>query len=180
MKFGHFWNYKKKRILVKSFFRAIDLFDFTSFFGLDFFKFSGPLFHKNFLKLQPLICVCTIFPFLVHHAYKSILQNQPFGFSKYQGYNRNQQQRIASENNDFTIYFWVPPKKCTKLGQKSRRIWTLLESDINRSHDVCREWWDFHDEKKIHDPPNKGLGFKKVNLYIAAKKVFFKHLYHGI
>ena len=24
-------------------FREIDLFDFTSFFGLDFFKFSGPL-----------------------------------------------------------------------------------------------------------------------------------------
>ena len=26
----------------KNFFREIDLFDFTSFFGLDFFKFSGP------------------------------------------------------------------------------------------------------------------------------------------
>ena len=26
----------------KRFFRDIDLFDFTSFFGLDFFKFSGP------------------------------------------------------------------------------------------------------------------------------------------
>ena len=25
--------------------REIDLFDFTSFFGLDFFKFSGPLWH---------------------------------------------------------------------------------------------------------------------------------------
>ena len=27
----------------KKIFRNIDLFDFTSFFGLDFFKFSGPL-----------------------------------------------------------------------------------------------------------------------------------------
>ena len=27
----------------QKFFREIDLFDFTSFFGLDFFKFSGPL-----------------------------------------------------------------------------------------------------------------------------------------
>ena len=27
----------------KNFFREIDLFDFTSFFGLDFFKFSDPL-----------------------------------------------------------------------------------------------------------------------------------------
>ena len=31
----------KKWNLVKKFFREIDLFDFTSFFGLDFFKFSG-------------------------------------------------------------------------------------------------------------------------------------------
>ena len=29
---------KKKMILVKNIFREIDLFDFTSFFGLDFFK----------------------------------------------------------------------------------------------------------------------------------------------
>ena len=28
----------------KNFFREYDLFDFTSFFGLDFFKFSGSLF----------------------------------------------------------------------------------------------------------------------------------------
>ena len=28
---------------IKKFFREIDLFDFTSFFGLDFLKFSGPL-----------------------------------------------------------------------------------------------------------------------------------------
>ena len=39
--FGHFWN-GKKWILVKKKFRQIGLFDFTSFFGLDFFKFSGP------------------------------------------------------------------------------------------------------------------------------------------
>ena len=29
--------------MVKKIFREIDLFDFTSFFGVDFFKFSGPL-----------------------------------------------------------------------------------------------------------------------------------------
>ena len=28
--------------------REIELFDFTSFFGLDFFKFSGPLENINF------------------------------------------------------------------------------------------------------------------------------------
>ena len=30
----------------KNFFREIDLFDFTSFFGLDFFKFSDPLWGR--------------------------------------------------------------------------------------------------------------------------------------
>ena len=34
--------------MVKKIFREIDLFDFTSFFGQDFFKFSGPL------------CICAI------------------------------------------------------------------------------------------------------------------------
>ena len=42
MTFGHFWNCKKWN-LVKKFFREIELFNFTSFFGLDFFKFSGTL-----------------------------------------------------------------------------------------------------------------------------------------
>ena len=42
---GQFWNCKKW-ILFKIFFREIDLFDFTSFFGLDFFKFSGLLWKK--------------------------------------------------------------------------------------------------------------------------------------
>ena len=37
--FGHFWNCKKWN-LVKIKFLEIDLFDFTIFFGLDFFKFS--------------------------------------------------------------------------------------------------------------------------------------------
>ena len=41
--FGHFWNGKKWN-LVKINFREIDLFDFTSFWGLDFFKFSGLLY----------------------------------------------------------------------------------------------------------------------------------------
>ena len=40
-----FWSFLKlqKMKFVQKFFREIDLFDFTSFFGLDFFKFSGPL-----------------------------------------------------------------------------------------------------------------------------------------
>ena len=40
--FGHFWNCEKWN-LVEIFFREIDLFDFTSFLGLDILKFSGPL-----------------------------------------------------------------------------------------------------------------------------------------
>ena len=36
--FDHFWNCKKWN-LVKKIIREIDLFDFTSFFGLDFFNF---------------------------------------------------------------------------------------------------------------------------------------------
>ena len=40
--FGHFWNCKKWN-LVKNIFYENDLFDFTSFFGQDFFKYSGPL-----------------------------------------------------------------------------------------------------------------------------------------
>ena len=35
--FGHFWNGKKMEFGQKFFFREIDLFDFTSFFGPDFF-----------------------------------------------------------------------------------------------------------------------------------------------
>ena len=34
---------KKWNLVKKNFLREIDLFDFMSFFGLDFFKFSGPL-----------------------------------------------------------------------------------------------------------------------------------------
>ena len=45
--FGHFWNCKKWN-LVKKKFCEIDLFDFMSFFGLDFFKFSGPLWIYNY------------------------------------------------------------------------------------------------------------------------------------
>ena len=44
--FGHFWNCKKWNF-VKTFFREIDLFDFTSFFGMDFFKFSGTLWSHR-------------------------------------------------------------------------------------------------------------------------------------
>ena len=40
----------------KNLFREIDLFDFTSFFGLDFFKFSGPLW-TSFSKI-PVIVQC--------------------------------------------------------------------------------------------------------------------------
>ena len=49
--FGHFWNCKKWN-LVKIKFREIDLFDFTSFFGLDFFKFSGPLREYRNIKTE--------------------------------------------------------------------------------------------------------------------------------
>ena len=40
-----FWSFLKLQNveLAQKNFREIDLFDFTSFFGLDFFKFSGPL-----------------------------------------------------------------------------------------------------------------------------------------
>ena len=40
--FGHFWNCKKWNLAKKSF-HEIDLFVFTSLFGLDIVKFSGPL-----------------------------------------------------------------------------------------------------------------------------------------
>ena len=40
--FGYF-EIAKNGICSNKFFVEIDLFDFTSFFGLDFFKFSGPL-----------------------------------------------------------------------------------------------------------------------------------------
>ena len=51
--FGHFLKWQKKWILVKKKFREIDLFDFTSFLVLAFFKkISGPL------------CFCQIFPIL--------------------------------------------------------------------------------------------------------------------
>ena len=39
--FGHYCNWKKWNLVKKN--RGIDLLDFTSFFGLDYFKFSGPL-----------------------------------------------------------------------------------------------------------------------------------------
>ena len=42
--FGHF-EIAKKWNLVKNIFLEIDLFDFTSFFVLDFLKFSGPLWY---------------------------------------------------------------------------------------------------------------------------------------
>ena len=32
---------------IETFFREINLFDFTSFFGLDFLKFSGPMWHDS-------------------------------------------------------------------------------------------------------------------------------------
>ena len=44
-----FWPFLKLQKLDfgQNFFREIDFFDFTSFFGLDFFKFSGPLCPKR-------------------------------------------------------------------------------------------------------------------------------------
>ena len=51
--FGHFWDCKKWKF-GQTFFREIDLYDFMSFFSLDFFKFSGPLCtvccYYNFTK----------------------------------------------------------------------------------------------------------------------------------
>ena len=44
---GHFWNCQKWSLAKMFFFREIDLFDFTSFFGLDFLKFSGPLWKYS-------------------------------------------------------------------------------------------------------------------------------------
>ena len=35
---------------IQIFFHEIDLFDFTSFFGLEFFKFSGPATYDIFIK----------------------------------------------------------------------------------------------------------------------------------
>ena len=35
--------------------RGIDLFDFTSFFGLDFLKFSGPLWGANKEPTRPFL-----------------------------------------------------------------------------------------------------------------------------
>ena len=49
--FGHFWNSQKLN-LVKKRIHEIDLFDFTSFFGLDFFKFSGPLLLDQTEKIS--------------------------------------------------------------------------------------------------------------------------------
>ena len=39
----------------KKIFREIDLFDFTSFFGLDFFKISGPLVNWFLKKLCEIV-----------------------------------------------------------------------------------------------------------------------------
>ena len=44
--FGHFWNCKNWIMAKKNFFHEIDLFYFTSFIGLDFFKFSGTLWKR--------------------------------------------------------------------------------------------------------------------------------------
>ena len=82
--FGHFWNYKKWN-LVKNYFHEIDLFDFTSFFAIDFFNIlaycvclSGNFlllfFQWNGPKGAPAewrknlknIIYCNIFPFLAH------------------------------------------------------------------------------------------------------------------
>ena len=41
--FWPFLKWQKMEFGQKKFFREIDLFDFTSFLGLDFLKFSGPL-----------------------------------------------------------------------------------------------------------------------------------------
>ena len=45
----------QKLIFGQIFFREIDLFDFTSFFGLEFFKFSGPLCYGQ----EEFYYVCT-------------------------------------------------------------------------------------------------------------------------
>ena len=45
--FDHFCNSKKWNLVKKNFFCEIDLFDFMSIFGMDFFKFSGPLCDKS-------------------------------------------------------------------------------------------------------------------------------------
>ena len=49
--------------ILKNFFHEIDLFDFTSFFGLDFFKFSGPLcmiYRCLFIDLLQYMCVIIV------------------------------------------------------------------------------------------------------------------------
>ena len=46
--FGHIWNWKKNGFWSKKN-REIDLFNFTSIFGLDFLKFSGPLCYGAIL-----------------------------------------------------------------------------------------------------------------------------------
>ena len=48
-----FWPFLKlqKMEFGQKKFREIDLFDFTSFFGLDFFKFSGPMCYVGIALL---------------------------------------------------------------------------------------------------------------------------------
>ena len=81
-------------------FREIDLFDFTSFFGLDFFKFSGPLWagekstklkilvllNSNALPLEP---IALEFPQLVaivppSHKHKPGLIHLPVGPQRFE------------------------------------------------------------------------------------------------
>ena len=47
---------QKMTFAQKNFFREIYLFNFTRFFGLDFFKFSGPLCTGSSIYLNLLFC----------------------------------------------------------------------------------------------------------------------------
>ena len=48
--FGHILNCKKMEFGPKKFFREIDLFDFMSFFAMDFLIFWYTMFDQAFLK----------------------------------------------------------------------------------------------------------------------------------
>ena len=68
--FGHF-KIAKKWNLVKIIFREIDLFDFTSFFGLDFFNF---LAHCDSNLNVFLMCFEYKNPIILIHFFRSLLR----------------------------------------------------------------------------------------------------------
>ena len=72
--FGHFWKCKKWN-LVKKKFREINLFDFTSFFGLDFFL----IFWPTVMVVRYIYIFIFVHLLTIYFLFRSVLLKVYFG-----------------------------------------------------------------------------------------------------